>query len=44
MASHKQLDTGATDIAISESLAHELELKKGRAVIVNTANGNIKAY
>lgn len=38
------LDTGATDIAISESLANRLELKKGRKVIVNTANGNIAAY
>lgn len=38
------LDTGATDIAVPESLADKIGLKKGRVVIVKTANGNVKAY
>jgi len=38
------LDTGATDIAIPESLARQIGLSKGRAITVKTANGNVKAY
>lgn len=38
------LDTGATDIAIPESLANKTGLTKGRSIIVKTANGNTKAY
>lgn len=38
------LDTGATDIAIPESIANEIGLEKGRAVYVKTANGNTRAY
>ena len=38
------LDTGASDIAIPESIANRIELKKGRSMVVKTANGNAKAY
>jgi len=38
------LDTGATDVAIPESLADDIGLIKGRAIMVKTANGNVKAY
>jgi aspartyl protease family protein len=38
------LDTGASDVAISESLANEIGLLKGQAVYVKTANGNTEAY
>ncbi len=38
------LDTGASDIAIPESTANRIELKKGRSMVVKTANGNAKAY
>jgi len=38
------LDTGATNIAVPESVADEIGLSKGYAVIVKTANGNAKAY
>jgi len=38
------LDTGASDVAIPESLADEIGLLKGHAVYVKTANGNTKAY
>jgi aspartyl protease family protein len=38
------LDTGASDIAIPESIANRIELNKGRAIVVKTANGNAKAY
>lgn len=38
------LDTGATHVAIPARLAQQLKLKKGRAHIVNTANGTAKAY
>ena len=38
------LDTGASDIAIPESIANRIELIKGRAIVVKTANGNAKAY
>ena len=38
------LDTGATDIAIPETSADRLKLKKGRSILVKTANGNVRAY
>ena len=38
------LDTGASDIAIPESTADRIELKKGRSMVVKTANGNARAY
>jgi aspartyl protease family protein len=38
------LDTGASDIAIPESLADDIGLKKGPAITVKTANGNARAY
>ena len=38
------LDTGATDIAIPESLASRIGIEKGQAVTVKTANGNTRAY
>jgi len=38
------LDTGASDIAIPESVANRIGLSKGRTIIVKTANGNAKAY
>lgn len=38
------VDTGATDIALSETLAQKLNLQRGRAVRVSTANGYAKAY
>ena len=38
------LDTGATDIAVPESLAQKIGLRKGYAITVKTANGNVKAY
>jgi aspartyl protease family protein len=38
------LDTGATDVAIPESLANKIGLLKGQEIFVKTANGNTKAY
>jgi aspartyl protease family protein len=38
------LDTGATVISIPEKVAERMELKKGPAVRVGTANGSIKVY
>lgn len=38
------LDTGASDIAIPESVANSIGLNKGRTIIVKTANGNARAY
>lgn len=38
------LDTGATHIAIPENLATRLQLKKGRAVTYQTANGIIRGW
>ena len=38
------LDTGASDIAIPESIAYEIGLSKGQAIVIKTANGNTKAY
>ena len=38
------LDTGATQIAIPEHVADRLGLKKQRATMIKTANGNTLAY
>ena len=38
------LDTGATDIAIPESVANEIGLTRGYAITIKTANGNTTAY
>lgn len=38
------LDTGASDIAIPESIADEIGLVKGPAITIKTANGNARAY
>lgn len=38
------LDTGATEVAIPESLANELGLRKGNDFMVRTANGTAIAY
>lgn len=38
------LDTGATDIAIPETIANKIGLVKGHEVYIKTANGNATAY
>ena len=38
------LDTGATHVALSESLARELDLKRGASMFTQTANGTIVTY
>ena len=38
------LDTGASDIAIPESLANDIGLTKKQRIVVKTANGNARAY
>lgn len=38
------LDTGATDVAIPETVAHSLHLERGDRVEVNTANGRADAF
>ncbi len=38
------LDTGASDIAIPESVANEIGLTRGYAITIKTANGNTTAY
>lgn len=38
------LDTGATAVAIPASLEHQLGLKRGPAIRVNTANGTVTAF
>lgn len=38
------LDTGATHVALSESLASELGLKRGASMFTQTANGTIVTY
>jgi aspartyl protease family protein len=38
------LDTGATDVAISENVAERLGLEKGFLVTVNTANGTARGW
>jgi aspartyl protease family protein len=38
------LDTGASDIAVPESLASDIGLTKNQRILVRTANGNTRAY
>ena len=38
------LDTGATDVAIPESLARDLGLQPGAPVMLSTANGRTQGY
>nr|WP_262924515.1 MULTISPECIES: TIGR02281 family clan AA aspartic protease [Pseudomonas] len=38
------LDTGATDVAIPETLARELDLQRGAPVMLSTANGRTQGY
>jgi len=38
------LDTGATDVAIPESIARRLNLKRGPSATYQTANGNAQVY
>lgn len=38
------LDTGATDVAISESLARKLNLQRGLPVVIRTANGTVNGH
>ena len=38
------LDTGASDIAVPESLANDIGLVKKQRIVVKTANGNARAY
>ncbi|MNH04307.1 Retroviral aspartyl protease [compost metagenome] len=41
---HFMLDTGATDVAIPEALAAGLNLQRGSAVLLSTANGRTEGY
>ncbi|CAM3670328.1 putative protein in cobV 5'region [Pseudomonas reidholzensis] len=41
---HFMLDTGATDVAIPESLANGMNLQRGAPVILSTANGRTEGY
>ncbi|WP_409264167.1 TIGR02281 family clan AA aspartic protease [Pseudomonas sp. KCJK9000] len=41
---HFMLDTGATDVAIPESLAQGLGLQRGSSVVLSTANGRTEGY
>lgn len=43
-AVHFMLDTGATDVAIPESLAKALDLQRGAPVVLSTANGRTEGY
>lgn len=38
------LDTGATDVAISDELASRLELPRGRQLLSRTANGTVVSW
>lgn len=38
------VDTGATDVAIPESIANQANLKKGNARLAATANGPVNVY
>lgn len=38
------VDTGATSVAVSQSLARQLDLPRGRTVMASTANGVVEAY
>ena len=41
---HFMLDTGATDVAIPERVARQLDLARGAPVQVSTANGRTEGY
>ena len=41
---HFMLDTGATDIAMPEALARDLDLPRGAPVVLSTANGRAEGY
>ena len=41
---HFMLDTGATDVAIPQSLARRLGLERGASVMLSTANGRTEGY
>ena len=41
---HFMLDTGATDVAIPEALARDLDLARGAPVQLSTANGRTEGY
>ncbi|WP_028695000.1 retropepsin-like aspartic protease family protein [Pseudomonas cremoricolorata] len=41
---HFMLDTGATDVAIPESLARQWGLERGAPVMLSTANGRTEGY
>jgi len=41
---HFMLDTGATDVAIPEALAKDLNLQRGSPVVLSTANGRTEGY
>ncbi|MEN5144293.1 retropepsin-like aspartic protease family protein [Pseudomonas juntendi] len=41
---HFMLDTGATDVAIPEALARDLNLERGSPVLLSTANGRTEGY
>ena len=41
---HFMLDTGATDVAIPEALARDLDLDRGPPVQLSTANGRTEGY
>jgi len=43
-AVHFMLDTGATDVAIPESLARDFGLERGAPVTLSTANGRTEGY
>lgn len=38
------LDTGATSVSVPEHLAKELSMKRGRIVMLHTANGTVHGY
>ena len=38
------LDTGATGVAVPAELANRLRLRRGRAMVTNTANGPSRSY
>ncbi|MEE1925092.1 TIGR02281 family clan AA aspartic protease [Pseudomonas sp. 148P] len=43
-AVHFMLDTGATDVAIPESVARDFGLERGAPVTLSTANGRTEGY
>ncbi|MFT5112734.1 MAG: aspartyl protease family protein [Parasphingorhabdus sp.] len=38
------VDTGATDVALSDGLAQSLGLRPGASIILSTANGRVRGY